>query len=86
MKENGFTLKKARIRRHPVKTIMGVDYADDIALLAIKPTKAESLLYSMEQAAGRVGLHVNTDETEYKCFDEKRRYLGSKEWFSEISG
>ena len=43
MKENGFTLAKARSRRYPTQTITDADYADDIALLANKPTQAESL-------------------------------------------
>ena len=34
MKENGYTLAKARSRRYPAKTITDVVYADDIALLA----------------------------------------------------
>ena len=30
---------------------------------------AESLLHSLERAAGDVGLQVNTDKTEYMCFN-----------------
>ena len=48
MKENGFTLKK------------GVY----IALLANTPTKAKSILHSLEQAGG-IGLHVNGDKIEH---------------------
>ena len=44
---------------------MDTDYADDIVLLANAPTQAESLLHSLEQAAGFIGLHVNTDKMEY---------------------
>ena len=40
MKENGFTLKKARSRCYPKQTIMDTDCADDIALLANTPTQA----------------------------------------------
>ena len=60
MKENGFTLAKARSRRYPSQTITDLDYTD-IVLLANTPAQAESLLYSLEQAAG--GLHVNADKT-----------------------
>ena len=56
MKENGFTLAKAR------ETIMDADYADDIALQASKPIQAEPLLYSLEKAAGGIGLHVNAEK------------------------
>ena len=67
MKENGFKLAKKRSRRYHAQTIMDVDYADDIALPATH-TLEESLLQSLEWAAGGVGLHVNADKTEYMCF------------------
>ena len=51
MKENSFTLKKARSRRYPAKTIMDPDYTYDIALLANTPTQAESRRHSLEQVA-----------------------------------
>ena len=41
------------------------------ALLANIPTKAESLLISLVQAAGGIGVHVNVDKTEYMCFYKK---------------
>ena len=49
MKENSFTLAKTRSKLYPAKTITDVDYADDLALLAITPTPAESLLHSLER-------------------------------------
>ena len=64
MKENGFTLKKAQ-------TITDTDHANDKALLANTPTQTQSLLHSLEQAAGGIGLHVNADKTEYMCFNQK---------------
>ena len=63
MKENGFMLKKLRSRRYPAQTITDADYADDIALLANTLTQAESLLHSLEQAAGDISRHVNADKT-----------------------
>ena len=42
-----------------------VDYVNDIALEANSATQAESLLHSLKQAAGGIGLHVNADKTEY---------------------
>ena len=53
----------------PQKTITDTDVADDIALLTNTPTLAKSLLHSLEQAAGGIDLHVNTDKTEYMCFN-----------------
>ena len=49
---------------------MDANYADDIALLANTPTQAESLLHNLNQASGRIGLHVNTDKTECMCFNQ----------------
>ena len=71
MKENGFKLAKERSRRYPAQTIMDADYADDLALLANSPTSAESLLHNLEWAAGSIGLHVNADNTEYICFNQR---------------
>ena len=48
-----------------------MDYADDIALLANTPIQTKSQLYSLEQAAGGISLHVNADKTEYMCFNQK---------------
>ena len=62
MKENSFTLKKAWSRRYPAQTITDANYADDIVLLASTPAQAESLLHSLEWAAGGIGLHVNADK------------------------
>ena len=47
------------------------NYADDMALLANTPTQAESLLNSLEQTAGGICLHLNTDKKEYMCFNQK---------------
>ena len=55
MKENGFKLTK-KSRKY-------------IALLANTPTQGESLLHSLERAAGGIGL--NADKTEYMCFNQR---------------
>ena len=70
MKENGFKLTKERSRKYPAQTIMDADYADDTALLVNAPTQAESLLHRLERAAAGIGLHVNTQKTEYKFFNQ----------------
>ena len=69
MKANGFKPAKERSRRYPAQTIANVGYADDMALLANTPARAESQLHSLERAAGGIGLHVNADKTEYMCFN-----------------
>ena len=73
MKENGFSLAKARSRRYPARTITNVDYADDIALRANIPGKADSLLHSLERVASRKGLHVNADKTGRMCFNQNQK-------------
>ena len=45
-------------------------YADVIAILAIAPNQAETLLHSLERAAARIGLHVNAHKTEYMCYNQ----------------
>ena len=67
MKENCFTLKKARSRKQPAQTIMDEDYTDDITLLANTPAQAQSPLV---KAAGGIGLPVNADKTEYMRFNQ----------------
>ena len=81
MKENGFKLVNERSRRYPTQTIMDSGYTDDIALQANTPAQAESLLHSLEQAAGGIGLHVNADIMEYKYFNQMW-HLHTKEWTS----
>ena len=46
---------------------MHTDYADDIPLLVNTPTQSESLLHSLEQAVGGIGLYVNGVKMEYMC-------------------
>ena len=75
MKENGFTLKKARSRRYSAQTIMDTDYTDDVVLMANTPT----------QAACGIGLHVNADKMEFMYFNQKGD-LHMKWWYSETSG
>ena len=70
MNKNGFKLAKERSRIYSVQIITDADHADDIALLANTTTQAETLLHSLEQAAGGIGLHVNADKMEYICFNQ----------------
>ena len=56
--------------RYPAKTITDADYADDIALLGNTSNQAETLLHSLERAAGGIGLHVNAHKTEYMCYNQ----------------
>ena len=71
MKKCGFKQAKERSRRYPAQTITGAEYADDTALIANLPAQAESLLHSLERSAGGIGLHVNSDEIENMCFNQR---------------
>ena len=66
MKENGFSLNKGT--RYHTENITNADNADDLVFLVHTPVKAESLLYSLKQAAICIGLHVNSDKTELYVF------------------
>ena len=55
IKENGFTLEKARRRWY----------------LANTTTQAETLLHSPEQGAGGIDLHMNTNKMEYMFFNQE---------------
>ena len=70
IRENGFELTKKRSRRYPAKTITDADDADDIAILANIPNRAETLLHSFDWAATGIGLHSNAYKTEYICFNQ----------------
>ena len=70
-KENGFKLAKERHRRYPAQFITDANYADHIVLIANTRAQSKSLLHSLEWAAGGIGLHVNADETEYMCFNQR---------------
>ena len=71
MKENGINLAKERSRSYPAQTITDSEYADDIVPLANSPAQTESLLLSLERAAGGIGLHVYADKIEYMRFNER---------------
>ena len=54
-----------------LQTIAG--YADVLALLANTPTKAESLVHSLEKTAKGIGLHVNANKKS-TCFKQGRGF------------
>ena len=71
IKENGFTLKKARSRWYPTETIIDADYTENLVLLVNTLAQSESLLHILEQATSGIGLYVNVDKTEFMCFKQK---------------
>ena len=65
------TCGKGRSRRYPARNITDTNYADDIKPLANTPAQAGSLLHSLEQAPGNIGLYVKANKTEYMCFNHR---------------
>ena len=65
IKENGFTLKTVRSTQYFAETMKD---ADDLTLLANTPAQTKSLLHSLQQAAGGIGLYVNANKTEFMYF------------------
>ena len=62
--------KRARSRWYPAQTTTDADYDDDIALVANTQAQVESLLYSLEWAAGGIGFYANTDKMQYMYFNQ----------------
>ena len=52
-------------RIYPAETMTNANYVNT-------PAQAESLLYSQQQAAGDIGLYMNTNKTEFMRFKQER--------------
>ena len=75
----GFTLSKARSRRHPATVVYDTDYADDIALLSNTYEQAQLLLTRVENAAKSIGLHINNTKTEYMSYNQDNEDIKTSE-------
>ena len=53
-----------------MEIITDADNVDDVALLVNTPAQAESLLHSLEQTARGIGHFVNSNKTEFMCFNQ----------------
>ena len=71
MKDSGFKLANERSRSYPAQTITNAADADDIALLSNTPAQAENLLHSLGRVTAGIDLHVNSNKTEYMCFNQR---------------
>ena len=71
IKENGFISKKGKSWQYPSKTLTDTNYADDLALATNTPAQAKSLLHSLEQVAGNIGLNINANKTEFMCLKQE---------------
>ena len=55
LKENGLTLERERSRQYQPQTITDGVYADNVALLANKPTQAVFLQHIVERVSNGIG-------------------------------
>ena len=58
-------------KRQEAKTMRDADYAADLAFLSITLAQVESRLHSLEQEPKGIGLYINVNQIEFKCFNEK---------------
>ena len=65
MKENSFTLRKARSRWYSPEIIVDADDADDLVHLANTPAQAK---YSVEQTVRSICLYMSSTKTEFMSF------------------
>ena len=70
IKENGFRLKKGQ-ETHAIPQILDTDYVDVPVLLTITLTQTESLLHSLMQVAGGIGLYMSANKTVFMCFKQE---------------
>ena len=68
--ELGFKLDRKRSRRHNPNVITDLDFADDIALVAEELEQAQDFLHCVQENAAKIGLHLNSDKTEFMTFNE----------------
>ena len=68
----GFKLDNNRIRQHKPAIITDFDFEDDIALVTEEINQAENFLQRVQNSAARIGLHLNTEKTEFICFNQEQ--------------
>lgn len=67
----GLTLTKRTSRRNAAKTIVDVDYADDLAIMSDSIDNATDLLHSVEKTAREIGLYINATKTEFMSYNQE---------------
>ena len=65
-----FKLDRKRSRRHNPDVITDLDFADDIALVTEELEQAQDFLYCVQENAAMIGLHPNSDKTEFMSFNQ----------------
>ena len=65
-----FKLDRKRSRRHNPDVITDLDFADDIALVTEELEQAQDFLHCVQENAAMIGLHPNSDKTEFMSFNQ----------------
>ena len=68
--ELGFKLDRKRIRTRNPNVITDLDFADDIALMTEELEQAQDFLHRVQENALKIGLHLNSDKTEFMSFNQ----------------
>ena len=66
----GFKLDRKRSRRHNSDVITNLDFADDIALVTEELEQVQDFLHRVQENAAKIGLHLNSDKTEFMSFNQ----------------
>ena len=66
----GFKLDRKRSRRHNPDVITDLDFADDIAFVTEELEQAKDFLHRVQENAAKIGLHLNSDKTEFMSFSQ----------------
>ena len=66
----GFKLDRKRSRRHNPDVITDLDFADDIAFVTQELEQAQDFLHRVQENAAKIGLHLNSDKTEFMSFNQ----------------
>ena len=66
----GFKIDRKRNRRHNPDVITDLDFADDIALVTEELEQAQDFLHRVLENAAKIGLHLDSDKTEFMSFNQ----------------
>ena len=61
---------RKRNRRHNPDVITDLDFADDIALVTEELEQAQDFLHRVLENAAKIGLHLDSDKTEFMSFNQ----------------
>ena len=66
----GFKLDRKRSRRHNRDVVTDLDISDDITLVTEELEQVQDFLHHVQENAAKIGLHLNSDKTEFMSFNQ----------------